>query len=127
MTTPTAFSAPASSQLGTADLKKMSGNPITSSTPAWPSPHQAPSCAAFRESPSSAATSEVTATRWSGSEAWRSPRAAAMPSAASSGAPAKSPVSQASSASTGWNRKSKFITALLSTFAFRRLPERRAG
>ena len=45
-------------------------------------PHHAPSRVAARVSPPSAATSDVTATRWSGSDAWRSPSTSAMPSAA---------------------------------------------
>ena len=53
--------------------------------------------------------SEVTATRWSGSDACRSPRTRAIPSATSRGAPSKSWVSQASRSSTGPNRKSKPI------------------
>ena len=69
ITTPIAVSAPVSSHAGSSDLKAISGIPIATRAAACPSPHQAPSRAAARASPSSAATSEVTATRWSGSEA----------------------------------------------------------
>ena len=98
---PTAFSAPVSSHAGSSDLKKIRGRPITSSVPAWPTPHQTPSRVAALRSPPSAATSEVTATRWSGSEACRSPSTSAIPSATSSDAPLNRPVSQASTSSSG--------------------------
>ena len=68
---------------GSSDLKKIRGRPITSSVAAWPMPHQTPSRVAARVSPPSAATSDVTATRWSGSEAWRRPSTSAIPSATS--------------------------------------------
>ena len=66
---PTAVSAPCSIHAGTEDLKRIRGIPITSRAAVCPVPHQAPSRAAPRTSPPSTATSEVTATRWSGSEA----------------------------------------------------------
>src|SRR5680860_253538 len=48
MTRPTPTSAPRSSQPGRADLKTISGIPITTRVSAWPKPHQAPIRAAAR-------------------------------------------------------------------------------
>ena len=109
MTTPTARSAASSSHAGSSDLNAIIGSPTSTRQSAWPSPHHAPRRAARRASPSSAATSEVTATRWSGSDAWRSPRMNAIASATSSGAPSSRPVSQASACSSGWKRESKLM------------------
>ena len=70
MIKPIPFSAADSSHAGTLECSAISGIPSANSIVAWPRPHQAPSRVAFRVPPSrSAATSEVTATRWSGSEA----------------------------------------------------------
>ena len=55
------------------DLKRIRGRPMRSSISACPSPHQAPRRAAERVPSCSEATSEVTATRWSGSDACRRP------------------------------------------------------
>src|SRR5918999_6038993 len=79
----------------------INGSPIVSRAKACPSPHQAPSRTAPRVSLPSAATSEVVATRWSGSDAWRIPSTNATPRATSTGAPSSSPVSQASNSSSG--------------------------
>ena len=117
ITTPIAFSAPDSSQVGSSDLKTISGIPMAISAAACPSPHQAPRRAAPRASPPSAATSEVTATRWSGSEACRRPSTNAIPSATSSGAPSNRPVSRVSSSSTGRNRNSKSTAAKAASIA----------
>ena len=128
ITTPTAFSAPFSSQPGSSDLNTIRGTPITISVTAWPTPHQAPSRAAARVSAWSEAISEVTATRWSGSEACRSPRANATSSATSSGAPSKNPVSHSSAWSTGPNSQSKFIApAFLRAHAGHRPDDRVVG
>ena len=93
---------------GSSDLKAISGMPEqeqrrgVAQAPPRAEPRGAAGVAA-----SSVATSEVTATRWSGSEAWRSPSTKAIPSATSSGAPSNRPVSHASRSSTGLNSQSK--------------------
>ena len=88
----------------------ISGIPSASSAAAWPVPHQTPSRAAPRTFPRSPATSEVTATRWSGSVAWRSPSARATSIATRKELPANRPSSQASTCSTGAKRNWKSIS-----------------
>ena len=78
-----AFSAPLSSQPGICALNAISGMPSASSAAVWPMPHQAPRRAAGGCRRRSAATSDVTATRWSGSDACRSPSRNAIASATS--------------------------------------------
>src|SRR5919198_175363 len=108
---PMAFSAPLSSQAGNPALNAISGIPSARRAVACPIPHQAPSRAALRVSPSSAATSDVTATRWSGSDACRAPSRKAMPSATANGAPSNRLVIRWSRSSTGLNRNSKLIAS----------------
>ena len=106
ITTPTAFSAPLSSQAGSSDLKAISGTPITSSVVAWPTPHHAPSrgrrgVAAVGGHERGDRHEVVGVGRVAQPEHERDAQRREQRRAS------KRPVSHASRSSTGWNRKSK--------------------